>query len=66
MVVSYQYDFSAKNLSVISYSKTHDYLHIDEVRNADRKCKAKTNFAAYGQNLGEYAAKPRQRRSVLV
>ena len=29
--------------------------------NADRKCKAKTNlpvFAACGQNLGEYAAKP--------
>ena len=28
------------------------------VRNADRKCKTKTNFAAYGQNLGEYTAKP--------
>ena len=28
------------------------------VGNADRKCKAKTNFAAYGQNLGVYAAKP--------
>ena len=28
------------------------------VRNADRKCKAKTNFAACGQNLGEYTAKP--------
>ena len=28
------------------------------VRNARRKCKAKTNFAACGQNLGEYAAKP--------
>ena len=27
------------------------------VRNADRKCKAKTNFAAYGKpNLGEYTA----------
>ena len=26
------------------------------VRNADRKCKAKTNFAACGQNLVEYAA----------
>ena len=27
--------------------------------NAHRKCKAKTNFAAYGKpNLGEYAAKP--------
>ena len=28
------------------------------VRNADRKCKAKTNFAACGQNLGVYTAKP--------
>ena len=28
------------------------------VRNADRKCKAKTNFAACGQNLGAYTAKP--------
>ena len=28
------------------------------VGNADRKCKAKTNFAACGQNLGEYTAKP--------
>ena len=29
------------------------------VRNADRKCKAKTNFAACGKpNLGEYTAKP--------
>ncbi len=26
--------------------------------NAGRKCKAETNFAAYGQNLGVYAAKP--------
>ena len=26
------------------------------VRDADRKCKAKTNFAACGQNLGVYAA----------
>ena len=25
--------------------------------NALRKCKVKTNFAACGQNLGEYAAK---------
>ena len=27
--------------------------------NAGRKCKAKTNFAACGQNLVEYAAKQR-------
>ncbi len=26
--------------------------------NAGLKCKAKTNFAACGQNLGEYTAKP--------
>ena len=33
-----------------------------EIRNADRKCKAKTNFAACGKpNLGAYAANPRQR-----
>ena len=29
---------------------------VGPVRNADRKCKAKPNFAAYGQNLGEYTA----------
>ena len=31
---------------------------VESVRNADRKCKAKTNFAACGQNLGVYTAKP--------
>ena len=30
--------------------------NLGSVGNADRKCKAKTNFAACGQNLGEYTA----------
>ena len=42
--------------SVITYT-----LSIGAVRNAGRKCKAKTNFAACGQNLGEYTAKPNHR-----
>ena len=58
-------DFQDKKTAVHIEPQEHNRFRfwaaiseIGAVRNADRKCKAKTYFAACGQNLGEYAAKP--------